>query len=517
MPADPQTIEPRRTKHPNASWPHNADRATPADLPGPPTRHDGVSSEPVAQTQSLREQRFARALDREIAPVWHDRFARLIWRHLPTADNVFALDVHSGAGRTTYELLDRLGGAARVLGLESDETMRGMAKARMEPAWKDRVYFRSGDLTDIADMAENTYDLLVANLVLSEAHDLSQVLEEFTRVVKPGGRILATLPMAGTWTEVEDLFQLVLTDSDRADAARRLRRLGRMRKTGPEIARIAGTLGIPGDRIVVEQERFKLLFSSGREFLFSPMVEHGPLRAWKAILGESAKQQELFWQLKESIDAYYDESVFAVTIVAGVVVLGVPEAGTTSKAGFVNRYWAQYSELDRLFDRAEKGELQAEDDEDDDLEIDFDEEEASDADDGPAPAASASMTMEAEDAAIFALLEGQPAAAPAEQDTELDALLDQVLEFASTPDARAADALELEPEDLEAIAPSADIKTKPGDTLSRIRALLPPPPGAVPMDSVDDQETRPRPKVPAAAPPRRRMPPPPPPPRKKKR
>ena len=56
-------------------------------------------------------------IDREIAPIWHDRFARLIVRNLPGASDVIALDIHCGVGRTTAELLARLGPAARVLAL----------------------------------------------------------------------------------------------------------------------------------------------------------------------------------------------------------------------------------------------------------------------------------------------------------------------------------------------------------------------------------------------------------------
>ena len=457
----------------------------------------------MTEAQTQREQRFARALDRELAPVWHDRFARLIYRHLPTEDGVFALDVHSGGGRSTYELLERLGPSSRVLGLEADDTLRGMAKARMEVAWKDRVYFRAGDLTDIADIAADTYDLLVANLVLSDVNDPRQVLSEFKRVVKPGGRIIATLPTAETWAEVEDLFQAVLSDNGRSDAARRLRRLRRLRKSGPDLAQLAASIGVPADHIIVEQERFNLLFKSGREFLFSPMVEHGPLRAWKAIVANPEQQQALFWQLKEAIDAYYSTSVFAVTVVAGVLVMAVPDGAAANQgAELTRRYWTQHPELDRLFTQAERGGIADEDEDEDDFDLDIDDGDDDDDDDydtheqprpshEPASASSSSMAMSAEDAAIFAQLDNSPAQG---EDAELDELLDQVLEFANAPDARTVPSYELEPEELVEIVP-ADIKGKPGDTLSRIQALLPPPP--------------------SAAPPKRRGPPPPP-PRKKK-
>ncbi len=50
----------------------------------------------------------ARVIDREVAPVWHDRFARMIYREMPLNPRTFVLDVHCGPGRSTAELLQRL-------------------------------------------------------------------------------------------------------------------------------------------------------------------------------------------------------------------------------------------------------------------------------------------------------------------------------------------------------------------------------------------------------------------------
>src|SRR5690606_3455149 len=123
-----------------------------------------------------------------------------------------------------------------------------------------------------------------------------------------------------------------------------------------------------------EQERSSLLFASGREFLFSPVIEHGPLRLWKAILGAHEKPQELFWKLKETIDAYHADSVFSVTVVLGLLHIRVPEPGAGAAhtaAETAGEYWRRYPQLDALFGRAERGEV--EEDIDIDLEDDDDE------------------------------------------------------------------------------------------------------------------------------------------------
>lgn len=487
----------------------------------------------LASAQTVRDQRYARVVDREVAPLWHDRFARLLWRHLPVLpEGALVLDVHCGPGHTSAELLERLSAGTRVVALEPQEALRTLAKARLQP-FGERVYVKPGDLADITEMADDTYDLVVANLVLGEAQDLAVALRELLRVTKAGGSVLLTLAMDGSWVEVEDLFREVLRAANLKDAARRLRHLGRLRPTGHELAKTIAELGIGPHHFVLEQERFHLLFGSGREFLFAPLIELGPLRMWKAILGDVQAPQELFWQLKESIDAYFSDSVFSVSVLAGLLHLRKSAPGAAGAQAAVETsgaYWAQYPELDALWQQAEGQDL---DEEDLDLEIDVDEEpvipvaSSEEIALAPDPSASSSrMDMNAEDEAIFALLESPTR----DSNTELDALLDQVLEFAapdSTPSAPLPDlsALdELVPEELLEIAPMSDVKTKPGDTLSRIRSLLPPPPGTPFVDdevqeAEEAQEARPTPARPAApfrpAPApgsARRGPPPPPPP-----
>ncbi|MCY1011504.1 methyltransferase domain-containing protein [Nannocystis pusilla] len=217
-------------------------------------------------------------LDREISPVWHDRFARLIVRNLPNLPEVLALDIHCGTGRGTGKLLHRLGAGAKILAIDPDEGALEMAKTRIRPEWKNRVYFKSGHFDDVTAMADDSYNLVVANLVLGESVDLEPALGEMIRVGKIGGRILATVPLHGTWEEVEDIFAEILRDAGMTAALRRLEALRAIRPTGPQLGKMLRNLGAVEDDYVIEHERFQLLFPSGREFLFAPVIEHGSFR-----------------------------------------------------------------------------------------------------------------------------------------------------------------------------------------------------------------------------------------------
>ena len=288
-------------------------------------------------------------IDREIAPIWHDRFARLIVRNLPGSSDVIALDIHCGVGRTTAELLARLGPAARVLAIEPDDTLIEMAKTRMRPEWKNRVYLKPGNFDDVAAMADDSYNLVVANLVLGDTGDIGTALAEMVRVNRIGGRILATLPLAESWHEVEDIFAEVLRDAGLTAAVRRLERLRELRPTGAQLAEIVRRLGVAEDDFVIEQERFQMLFPSGREFLFAPVVEHGPLRLWKAVIGKDGSPQELFWRLKEAIDTYYTGHVLAVNVLAGLMNIHVAKGTESPGPRLAARYWRHYPGLDALW------------------------------------------------------------------------------------------------------------------------------------------------------------------------
>ena len=455
-------------------------------------------------TQALRDQRYARTIDREVAPVWHDRFARLMWRNLPSLSGGLTLDVHSGPGRTTAELLDRLDERSRIVALEPSEAMRGLARARIPPEAKQRVYLKPGDLADVVDMPDDTYDLVVANLVLGEVGDLAEALRGLLRVCKPGGTVMVTLPMAETWSEAEDLFAEVLRDAGLSDALDRLQRIVDLRPSGEELARLLAELQVGVDHYVIEQERFELLFRSGREFLFSPLVELGPLRLWKAIIGQGGNPQQLFFRFKETIDAYFKQHPLAVTVAAGVLRIRVPQPGVGAAhdaAEIAGEYWGRYPELDSLWRARERGDLRlgpepgaaAKDssergaDEELDIDIELDDDEAAavpraiDPEDDVTSRrllvsrklTGAHRRVDAvEEEAIRALLD-QPANR-AEPDSELDSLLDQVLEFQGS----AEEIEELDDAELEEV-PAPDMK-RPGETLKRIKALLPPPPSRPP-------------------------------------
>ena len=134
---------------------------------------------------------------------------------------------------------------------------------------------------------------------------------------KKGGEVRCTLPLAGTFQEFHDLYREVLIKHDKHEALERLEQHIARYPTMDHVERCMRSANLDG---ALEIEEFSLLFKSSREFFFAPVIEYGPLTEWKEIAGGGQEMQDVFWYIKEAIDAYFDGRPFQVTVKAGCII-----------------------------------------------------------------------------------------------------------------------------------------------------------------------------------------------------
>jgi SAM-dependent methyltransferase len=94
------------------------------------------------------------------------------------------LDLGCGPGITTAELVGR---GARVTGLDRSAALLEHARARSDA---DLLVH---DLADPLPLPDSAFDLVVSGLVLHYLEDWSAVLGEVHRVLRPGGRFVASV------------------------------------------------------------------------------------------------------------------------------------------------------------------------------------------------------------------------------------------------------------------------------------------------------------------------------------
>jgi ubiquinone/menaquinone biosynthesis C-methylase UbiE len=264
--------------------------------------------------RSHRYEKMARVYDDEILPIWSQRFGRMLLRNLEVPRKSMVLDVGCGTGYPSLDILKRME-EGRIIAIDPVGPLLDVARKKAGELAGKRIFFRTEPPVAKLAFADDVYDLVVSNLGLLLLDDPARAVREFARVTKPNGHVIVTLPIAGTYNEFFDIYREVLTKNDK-DAL--LLRLERHVTQIPDVDEVTSWFEQSGlTSVDIEVEQFSLLFKSSREFFFAPVIEFGPLAAWKDVAGKGEEMQETFWHIKEAIDAYFSDRAFEITVKAG--------------------------------------------------------------------------------------------------------------------------------------------------------------------------------------------------------
>ena len=272
-----------------------------------------------ASKRTHKYEKLARIYDDEILPIWSHRFGRMMLRGLEFPAKAMVLDVACGTGYPALEVLRRLDEQSRLIAIDASSAMLDVARKKAGELSGKRVFFRTESAAPRLGFADDVYDVVLCNLGLSEFPNPRQAVKELARVTKPGGKVVCTLPMAGTWAEFFDIYREVLTKHDKHDTIERLEQHLATYPVPEEVDQWLEGAGLGEAELDVEE--FTLLFRSSREFFFAPVIEYGPLSKWKEVAGRGQDLQDVFWYIKQAIDAYFEGRAFQVTVKAGCCLL----------------------------------------------------------------------------------------------------------------------------------------------------------------------------------------------------
>jgi len=117
--------------------------------------------------------------------------ARAIIEHLGLAPGSRGLDVGCGVGLYALWLAEAVGPRGRVVGVEPGAERVEAARALVggAPGPRGELEFRTGDATAL-DLPAGGFDWVWCGDVLHHIPDTALALKEFTRVLRPGGRVI---------------------------------------------------------------------------------------------------------------------------------------------------------------------------------------------------------------------------------------------------------------------------------------------------------------------------------------
>lgn len=277
-----------------------------------------MSTNDAAAIRQRQEQQEKLALiyDRDILGLWSVPFGRMLLRDLVIPPRASVLDVACGTGYPTLDILSRMDAKGRIIALDLSHEMLNVARAKAGDLNGKRIFFKHGRIEDLSFAAE-TFDLVVSNCGLLDFHDRQQGVREMARVAKRGAEVRATLPLRGTFHEFYDLYREVLQRFDLHDSIAKLDEHLLKTPDRDEAIALFSQAGLVN--VHCERHDSELLFPSGREFFFTPLIEYCYLQPWKDLVTRPDALQSVFWHIKNAIDRYFARRPFAVTVQAALL------------------------------------------------------------------------------------------------------------------------------------------------------------------------------------------------------
>jgi SAM-dependent methyltransferase len=241
-------------------------------------------------------------------------FGELVLRATALPPSAAVLDLTCRTGIVAADVLRAMPDAT-VMGLDSDEAFLDAARARNADDDGRRLFVgRQDDLVHLA-FSDGAFSNVLASLVDRATNDRQTLFSECSRVLRPGGQIVLSQPLRGSFMELLDMLREVATKYDINALTERVDQYAQSLPSAEQWAREAEEHGFVD--VAVDEDSLVLGYTSGAEVLGDPALHHAALPECQWCAEAAPDPMAVLYQVQHAIDTYYRGRVFELTVHAG--------------------------------------------------------------------------------------------------------------------------------------------------------------------------------------------------------
>ena len=229
---------------------------------------------------------------------WSAQFGILLFNNLTIERNIKILDLACGNGFPLFELAQRFGSSCQVVGV--DIWTAGLERARQ----KQNV-LQLPNITILEANAENLpfsneeFNLITINLGINNFSNVSKVLSECYRVLKPNGKIALTTNVVGHFQEFYKVFREILEKFGNQSYLESLKANENHRGSKELFSQLLELAGFIINKTI--ENKFIIRHSSADALFNHSLVKVGFLGGWKSVV-KVEDMEEIFSQLEKELD-----------------------------------------------------------------------------------------------------------------------------------------------------------------------------------------------------------------------
>ena len=263
------------------------------------------------------EKELAFLYDLYIAPLWRERFDRLVDDEVTIPAPARILDAECGTGGFALELAARQAGKIEVYASDHSLERLELARAKAVTQKLDGIVFQQTTLLDL-QFDDAIFDVAIGDASMMPPEDLEAALTELGRVTKDGGTVAIKLATRGSFDEFFSIYWETLHDLGLEQLTPDLERLITERPTVSNAEELAVASGLKRVNSVTRMERFD--YDSAAAFLSDPLIENAFLDEWLGFLPDEDTRQRVLERLSLIIDRERREADWDISIKATIVI-----------------------------------------------------------------------------------------------------------------------------------------------------------------------------------------------------
>lgn len=252
-----------------------------------------------------------------IAPRYTGRIGKSFVEKFNHGANETILDLACRTGNVTVELLHRLGPKGRIIALDNDPEMLNLARTKVRQEAGKRIFFATSTPIDQWHFEDEVFTSVIGNLAFDELVDSETTLKGIPRVLTPGGRLLITRLLRGSFQEVLDMFKEVALAHHEEKVLQRIATIHERYVEESTYAAFFEHLGF--DEVTVESMEFSLSFPTGSDVFSDPLVHHIVFKEWEWISQASSQPEQLLSQVQNTLETYFAGQSVPLTLRYGLL------------------------------------------------------------------------------------------------------------------------------------------------------------------------------------------------------
>jgi arsenite methyltransferase len=212
---------------------------------------------------------------------WSSLFGRMIMDNMPLKSGAKVLDVACGLGFPLFEMAERLGPTAELIGIDIWETALQVAEEKISAR---KITNAKVQFADAAHMPfeDESFHLITSNLGINNFADPAYVLKEIRRVLKKEGSFLLTSNLIGHMQEFYSLFEGVLENEELDDCLPLLQEHIEHRGSKESLLQLLDESEFKIKSI--KEDTFTYRYLDGAAFFNSYFIKACFMPAWKEII-----------------------------------------------------------------------------------------------------------------------------------------------------------------------------------------------------------------------------------------